>query len=130
MASEPLLANPPATDANVEAQYLLDEQPDFAQVISADPESVIAYVEQKGVQELGTFKVQVRDAVHNRSSEKWVSQLAEQPQSQLLSYNTCVLPCIHSLGCHDVKLTDPPVAQLPEDHAHKHGYAGPLVCQL
>ena len=60
MASEPLLGDQPAADGNVEAQYLLDEQPDFAQVISADPDSVIAHIEQKGVQDLGTFKVQVR----------------------------------------------------------------------
>lgn len=60
MASTPLLNGEGAGDvASVEAQYLLEEQPDFAQVIAADPEGVIAYIEQKGVQDLGTFKVQV-----------------------------------------------------------------------
>ena len=60
MASVPLLNGESTdTDANVEAQYLLEEQPDFAQVIAADREGVIAYIEQKGVQDLGTFKVQV-----------------------------------------------------------------------
>lgn len=61
MASVPLLNGESTnTDANVEAQYLLEEQPDFAQVIAADPEGVIAYIERKGVQDLGNFKVQVR----------------------------------------------------------------------
>ena len=46
-------------DTNLEAQYLSEEQPDFAQVIAQDPEGVIAYIEQQGVQDLGTFKVQV-----------------------------------------------------------------------
>lgn len=49
-------------DTVLEAQYLSEEQPDFAQVIAQDPESVIAYIEQKGVQDLGTFKVQVPTA--------------------------------------------------------------------
>lgn len=60
MASVPLLNGQDAgTDTNLEGQYLLEEQPDFAQVIAQDPESVIAYIEQHGVQDLGTFKVQV-----------------------------------------------------------------------
>lgn len=60
MASVPLLNGQDAgTDTNLEGQYLLAEQPDFAQVIAQDPESVIAYIEQRGVQDLGTFKVQV-----------------------------------------------------------------------
>ena len=63
MTSVPLLDNQDAGDANVEAQYLSEEQPDFAQVIAQDPEGVIAYIEQKGVQDLGTFKVQVTIAL-------------------------------------------------------------------
>lgn len=60
MASEPLLnGQDTGTDTLLEAQYLSEEQPDFAQVIAHDPEGVIAYIEQKGVQDLGTFKVQV-----------------------------------------------------------------------
>ena len=60
MASVPLLGDQDAvTDTNIEAQYLSQEQPDFAQVIAQDPEGVIAYIEQQGVQDLGTFKVQV-----------------------------------------------------------------------
>ena len=60
MASDPLLnGQDPGTETFLEAQYLSEEQPDFSQVIAHDPESVIAYIEQKGVQELGTFKVQV-----------------------------------------------------------------------
>lgn len=60
MASVPLLNGHDAgTDTNLEAQYLSEEQPDFAQVIAQDPEGVIAYIEQQGVQDLGTFKVQV-----------------------------------------------------------------------
>ena len=64
MTSVPLLENQEAGVANVEAQYLSEEQPDFAQVIAQDPEGVIAYIEQKGVQDLGTFKVQVTVAFH------------------------------------------------------------------
>lgn len=60
MASVPLLYGQDAVrDTNLEAQYLSEEQPDFAQVIAQDPEGVIAYIEQQGVQDLGTFKVQV-----------------------------------------------------------------------
>lgn len=60
MASVPLLNGQDAgTDTNLEAPYLSEEQPDFAQVIAQDPEGVIAYIEQQGVQDLGTFKVQV-----------------------------------------------------------------------
>ena len=60
MASTPLLDGQAADgDVSIEAQYLSDEQPDFSQVIAQDPEQVIAYIEQKGVQDLGTFKVQV-----------------------------------------------------------------------
>lgn len=60
MASVPLLNGQDAgTDINLEGQYLSEEQPDFAQVIAQDPESVIAYIEKHGVQDLGTFKVQV-----------------------------------------------------------------------
>ncbi|KAL3141754.1 hypothetical protein ABBQ32_004434 [Trebouxia sp. C0010 RCD-2024] len=59
MASEPLLnGQDTGTDTLLEAQYLSEEQPDFVQVIAHDPEGVIAYIEQKGVQDLGTFKVQ------------------------------------------------------------------------
>lgn len=61
MASLPLLGEESAgANGNIDAHILLDEQPDFAQVIASDPEGVIAYIEQKGVQNLGTFKVQVR----------------------------------------------------------------------
>ena len=60
MASVPLLNGQDAgADTHLEAQYLSEEQPDFAQVIAQDPEGVIAYIEQQGVQDLGTFKVQV-----------------------------------------------------------------------
>lgn len=63
MASVPLLDGENAEgNGDMDAHILLEEQPDFAQVIAADPEGVIAYIEQKGVQDLGTFKVQVRDA--------------------------------------------------------------------
>lgn len=63
MASDPLLNDhDTGTDTLLEAQYLSEEQPDFAQVIAHDPESVIAFIEQKGVQDLGTFKVQVPTA--------------------------------------------------------------------
>lgn len=69
MASEPLLnGQDTGTDTLLEAQYLSEEQPDFVQVIAHDPEGVIAYIEQKGVQDLGTFKVQVPTS-HSPCSE-------------------------------------------------------------
>ena len=68
MADLPLLNGQDASGAtSLEAQYLSEEQPDFGQVIAHDPEGVVAYIEKRGVQDLGTFKVQVPAAAQFKS---------------------------------------------------------------
>ena len=69
MADVPLLNGQGASgDTSLEAQYLSEGQPDFGQVIAHDPEGVVAYIEKRGVQDLGTFKVQVPAASRFRRS--------------------------------------------------------------
>lgn len=101
MASEPLLGAQLATEGNVEAQYLLAEQPDFAQVISRDPESVIAHIEQKGVQDLGTFKVQVRvfKLAHRVSDVGSISMTFRQPAVGLLWCHCASSSTFVPFGC-------------------------------
>ena len=89
MAEVPLLNGQDASGAtSLEAQYLSEEQPDFGQVIAHDPEGVVAYIEKRGVQDLGSFKVQVPAVAHfDRGQMPTVASILAQ-----------LMVCIHSTG--------------------------------
>ena len=89
MADVPLLNGQNATGAtSLESQYLSSENPDFGQVIAHDAEGVVAYIEKRGVQDLGTFKVQVSAAAH----------LDRGQMHTIASFLAQLMVCMHSTG--------------------------------